>query len=474
MSKLSWWRILCVVCVFCTAAAMSSRAEALSTLLSFGGANGNAPSAALVQGLDGNLYGTTFGGGDNDSGTVFKITPAGKLSTLYNFCSQPLCRDGANPAAALLLATDGNFYGTTEFGGANLLGTAFEISAAGKLTSLYSFCSKPACADGGMPVAGLVQATNGNFYGTTEQEEPSNYGTVFEMTTAGKLSTLYSFCSLLLGCPDGAEPDAGLVQATNGNFYGTTNLGGAYSIGVVFKITPSGKLTTLHSFNGTDGGEPYAGLVQATNGNFYGTTSALGNFKDCLGGCGTVFSMTGSGMLTTLHSFNGTDGANSEAGLVQATDGNFYGTTAGGGTSSRGTVFEISAAGKLTTLHSFSGTDGGEPYAELVQATNGNFYGTTDAGGAHNFGTVFVLSAALGQFVETLPTSGKVGATVIILGNSLTGTTSVAFNVTPAKFTVVSSTEIKATVPVGATTGKVKVKTPSRTLTSNVSFQVTP
>jgi uncharacterized repeat protein (TIGR03803 family) len=166
------------------------------------------------------------------------------------------------------------------------------------------------------------------------------------------------------------------------------------------------------------------------------------------------------------------DGQVPNAGLIQATDGNFYGTTLSGGTLGAGTIFKITSTGTLTTLHSFTGTDGEEPYAGLIQGTNGEFYGTTSGGGAHGYGVVFRLSAGLGPFVETRPTSGKVGAAVTILGTDLTGATSVTFNGQAATFTVVSSSEITTNVPTGATTGEVEVKTPGRTFTSNVEFRV--
>jgi uncharacterized repeat protein (TIGR03803 family) len=261
------------------------------------------------------------------------------------------------------------------------------------------------------------------------------------------------------------------VQGTDGKFYGTTIRGGAYRLGTVFSITAMGMLTTLHSFDGTDGANPYGKLAQATDGSFYGTTEAGG----ANGRGGTVFKITSSGVLTTLHSFDGTDGANPYAELIQGTDGKFYGTTYYGGTNHEGTVFRITPGGMLTTLHSFAGhpTDGAHPTGGLIQDTDGSFYGTTNWGGAHARGTVFSLSVGLGPFVETHPTSGLVGKEVKILGTNLTGSTSVAFNGTAATFTVVSKSEITTTVPTGATTGTVQVVTPSGTLSSNVPFRVT-
>jgi uncharacterized repeat protein (TIGR03803 family) len=357
-------------------------------------------------------------------GTVFKITPGGMLTTLHSFEGT----DGVETYAWLVQATDGNLYGTTSNGGAN--DTVFKITPTGTLTTLYSFCSQTGCRDGFEP-AGLVQATDGNFYGTTFlggafccSFDDLGYGTVFKITPGGTLTTLYTFCSQS-GCTDGVGPNA-VIQATDGNFYGTTNSGGANEggQGTVFKITPGGTLTTVYNFCSqsycTDGAIPTARLVQGTDGNLYGTTSQ------------------------------------------------------GGGLGNYGTAFKITPGGTLTTLHRFDAADGKNPSAGLVQGTDGNFYGTTSYGAYGNWGTVFSQSVGLGPFVETQPTSGRAGATVKILGTNLTGATSVSFNRTPAPFKVVSSIEITTTVPAGATTGKVEVVTPSRTLYSNVPFRVPP
>jgi uncharacterized repeat protein (TIGR03803 family) len=482
MSKLSLWKSIGLVGFFCAVAVIASPAQTFKSLVSFNGADGAYPYyGSLVQGLDGNFYGTTLNGGANDYGTVFKISPGGTLTTLYSFCSKKDCTDGSWPGAGLVLATDGNFYGTTWLGGAYAYGpkcssygcgTVFKITPGGTLTTLHNFDG----INGASPIAGLVQATDGNFYGTTTGGGVYYGGTVFKITPGGTLTTLHSFSGTC-----GSSPIAGLVQATDGDLYGTTENGGAYSYwGTVFKITPGGMLTTLHSFDGTDGGIPIAGLVQATDGNFYGTTEEAGVSSGCQAagigdGCGTVFRITPGGTLTTLHAFDFTDGLNPSGVLVQATDGNFYGTTANDGGTVGGTVFKITPSGTLTTLHSFDYTDGARPYAGLVQATDGNFYGTTNAaGGANSYGTVFSLAVGLGPFVKSLPTSGEVGAAVIILGTDLTGATSVTFDGTAAAFTVVSSSEITTTVPSGAATGNVQVTTPKGTLISNVNFRVTP
>jgi uncharacterized repeat protein (TIGR03803 family) len=492
-SKLDGGKRGCAVFVLCAATAISLPAQTFTTLFSFDGTDGASPFAGLVQATDGNLYGTTTTGGayigvfGTLSGTAFKITPSGTLTTLYNFCAIGYCIDGDFPAAGLVQSTNGNLYGTTEFGGAGFegqFGMIFKISLTGTLTTLYSFGAQTDGTDGVAPIAGLVQAPNGYLYGTTSGFGTG--GTVFKITPSGTLTTIYNFCAQS-GCADGENPQAALVHAANGDFYGTTLNGGAncapYGCGTVFKITPSGTLTTLYSFCSQsgcpDGENPQAALVQATNGDFYGTTPGGGNCASC----GTVFKITPSGTLTTLHSFDGANGLSPYGALVQATDGNLYGTTAYGGAygtgETGGTLFKITPGGALTTLYSFCAktgcTDGETPYTEaLVQDTNGNLYGTTAYGGASGLGTVFTLSVGLGPFVKTQTTLGTVGAAVKILGTALTGATSVTFNGTAAVFNVVAPSLITATVPAGATTGTVEVVTPGGTLSSNVPYRVAP
>src|SRR5580698_8352831 len=278
MTKLSAWRKGYVVILFCVATAFVAPAQTFTTLYSLCSqtdcTDGAEPSASLVQGVDGNFYGTTYIGGSYLFGSIFKITPTGTLTTVYSFCSQTNCVDGELPGAQLVQATDRNFYGTTEEGGAYGYGTVFKITAAGALTTLYSFCSQTSCTDGWQPQAGLVQGTDGNFYGTTYfgggnllECGDLGCGTVFKITPSGTLTTLHIFCSQT-NCADGASPQAGLIQATDGNFYGTaSSLGGSSGItaaGTVFKLTPSGTLTTLYSFcsqtSCADGAYPLAGL----------------------------------------------------------------------------------------------------------------------------------------------------------------------------------------------------------------------
>jgi len=391
-------------------AAIALPAQTFTSLHNFDVTDGSIPAAGLVQGTDGNFYGTTYVGGAYGQGTIFKIIPSGTLTTLYNFCSQPGCSDGSNPLfGQLVQGSDGNFYGTTSGGGTGAYGaqgTVFKITPSGALTTLYNFCSQSNCTDGNFPDVGLVLGTDGNFYGTTayggDTSCSSGCGTVFSITPNGALTTLHSFSGT-----DGMSTDAALVRGTDGNFYGTTSNGGAGAYGAqgtVFKITPSGTLTTLWNFcsqpSCSDGSNPFGALVQGTDGNFYGTTQDQGgNGSDHNG---TIFKITPSGTLTTLYAY--ADGLGQPVGLIQGTDGNLYGTTYDGGTGAYGscdgggcgTIFAITPSGTLTTLWNFcsqSGcSDGRNPHAGLVEATNGTFYGTAQAGGANGYGTVFSLS----------------------------------------------------------------------------------
>lgn len=379
--------------VFCIMAP-AVRAQTFQTIVNFYGGNGGLP-VGLLQASNGNLYGTTASGGTKGQGTIYELSPSGVLTTLYNFCSQPNCTDGDGSNSSLIEAADGNFYGTTSYGGPNDSGTVFEITAAGEFKVIYSFCSQPNCTDGKFPWAGLLQATNGTFYDTTNDGGAYNQGSIFEMTPAGKLTTLHSF-----DFADGSNPLSVLVQGKDGNFYGTTAGGGDLhciaGCGTVFRITPAGKLTTLHTFLGypIDGSYPDAGLLQTGNGTLYGTTTQGGVNRPT---GGTVFEILASGTFHNLYSFcvkaNCTDGTDSDATLIQGSDGTFYGTTEGDGKRTFGTVFQITPAGDLTTLHSFDGSHGEFPIAGLLQGSNGDFYGTTFKEGPGGYGTVFSISA---------------------------------------------------------------------------------
>lgn len=452
---------------FTLSLAVSVQAQTLTTVVNLDIKRGADPTSPVIQGFDGNLYGTAISYGTSAGGTAFRITPAGGFAPFYNYCGGGTCP--SSPNGGLIQAPNGRFYGTSIGGGTTGQGTVYELTPEGTETTLYTF----SISDGSFPYGTLLLATDGYFYGTTEHGGANSYGTVFKITASGTLTTLHSFDNI-----DGDAPQGALIEF-NGEFYGTTPNGGAFSSGTAFKITRSGTVTTLHSFDGgADGGQPFAGLTLGSDGNLYGTTINGGANR-----VGTVFKMTPSGKVTTLHDFvDSTDGNFTLGALIQANDGNFYGTNEEGGNPSCtnngpgcGTIFEITPAGVFTTLHMFDGTDGSYPYSGLFQATDGTFYGSTWYGGTVNRGIIYTLNTELPAFVQPRPTSGRVGTSVTILGNGLTGATSVTFNGAPATFTVISSTEIKTTIPLGATTGAIQVVTSGGgTLNSNPAFQIVP
>jgi uncharacterized repeat protein (TIGR03803 family) len=350
-----------------------------------------------MQGKDGNLYGTTEGGGTTGNGVVFAATPSGAVTLLHSFGTitnmSGAFLDGTFPEGVLVQGKDRSLYGTTTSDGAYGYGTVFNVTTNGPFTVLYSFGAVTngdgTPLDGGGPEAGLVQGRDGSFYGTTAYGGTSDSGTVFQITTNGAFSTLYSFT----GGSDGASPYCTLVQGTDGNLYGTTAYGGdSNGDGTIFRITTNGTLTTLYTFTGgSDSANPVAGLVQANDGNFYGTASGqnVGN--------GAIFRVTANGTFTTLYSFTGgSDGATPTAGLIQGTDGDLYGTTSDDYTNGAyGTIFRITTNGTFTTLYDFTGgSDGANPDATLVQGGNGTFYGVAENGGVGGMGELFVINLA--------------------------------------------------------------------------------
>jgi uncharacterized repeat protein (TIGR03803 family) len=448
-------------------------AGTFAVVKSFGASDGHGAAASLILGSDGKLYGTTSLGGASDLGTVFRVDFAGNLTTLHPFAGA----DGSHPVANVVQGTDGNFYGTTRAGGANgdinSGGTVFKMTSAGTLTTLYSF---GATSTGYEPEASVLQASDGNLYGTTFWGGPGNFGTIFKLTLAGTRTVVHNFTGA-----DGSQPWAKLVQASDTNMYGTASRGGASEWGAAFKLTLAGTYSLLHSFNGTDGlgprdsalvqraadgllyglteqggvgygnaykmttsgsvtslysfdithgASPSDGLLLASDGNFYGTTFSGGsgtNFD------GTVFKMTPAGTLTILHSFNHTQGADDDGGwpvggLIQATDGKFYGTTRAGGANTAGNVYRIDSAGTYATIHSFAGSDGSEPYGNLLQAADGKLYGTTLTGGPSNAGTVFSIDTTGANFTTVHAFTiedgaGPVGTLIQASDSKLYGTT---------------------------------------------------
>ncbi len=452
----------------------SGSAQTFTTLSWFPGFDQFGVFSPLTQGTDGNYYGTAL----DDSGgygNVYKITPAGLITILYNFCSLPNCADGSEPEGSpLVLGTDGNFYGVTYFGGASCsvygsagCGTVFKMTPSGTLTVLHTFSG----SDGIAPT-GLIQDSGGNFYGTTAEggaESGDGCGTIFKITPHGTLTTLHSF-----DFTDGCYP-VGLIQAANGRLYGAAlgggpsgiplceNYGFEYSCGVVFNITTGGSFTLVDTLSNTTGAYPLVPLVQASNGSFYGTAFLFQY------GNGDIYRLNANGTLKAIYWWKGT-AIGGTTGLIAGSDGNLYGTGGQGYSSACGSVYKISLTNEYTPV--YQGCGGGELFENntLLQGTNGMFYGSYTDGFAS---AIYSLDAGLSPFIAFVQPSAKVNQAAEILGQVLTGTTSVTFNgVAATSFTVVNDTYMTAVVPSGATTGKVVVTTPSGVLTSNVSFRI--
>jgi uncharacterized repeat protein (TIGR03803 family) len=371
-----------------------------AVLFSFDGADGAEPTGALIQATDGNFYGVTSNGGQNGTGAVYRISPwpNWQLTLLYSF-GPTTGTDGQNPNGGLIQASDGYMYGTTTAGGVNGTGSVFRISLIGTESTIYSFADSTS-GDAMTPYGALLEANDGNLYGTGFNGGANGSGAVFRITTAGSETVVYSF-------GPGSGPDAhgvrsAFIQASDGDLYGVSTFGGTNNCGTVFKVTLAGVESVLYSFGGNpgpDGSQPN-GIIQANDGNFYGTTWFGGP-----DGNGTVFKLTPAGMETVLYSFtqaNSGHGLQPSAGLIQANDGNLYGTTTYGGSNGTGTVFVMTLAGSGSTLYSFGvqpGSDGQNPNQTLVQGSDGNIYGTTIEGGqfgnpnspTESGGTVFVL-----------------------------------------------------------------------------------
>jgi uncharacterized protein (TIGR03437 family) len=474
-----------------TATVTVTAASSYAMLHSF---SGGFESAPLVQGTDGNYYGTT-------EMVAFKIDPSGNFTQLSQLSSSPDA-----PISPLIQASDGNFYGTTSEGGASGLGSIFRIDASGNVTVMSSFAyTYPGATGGAWPWAGLIQGRDGNFYGTTYSGgrisctpygfgvpaygpygygnyiQESGCGTVFRMDPHGNVSVLHAFA----GQADGSFPQAPLIQASDGNFYGTTSAGGANGFGTVFRMDSSGNLTTLHSFSGPDGNGPAAPLVQASDGSLYGTVPWISQEQNgqpvslqnaCVtcppGTGGGVFKIDTSGSFTLMHSFSGPDGAFPVAPLVQGSDGNFYGTTWAGGdltcgspywTSDYpyprqggcGTVFKMDPSGNVTVLHAFAQppSDGAAPYAGLLLGKDGQLYGTTFFGGTSvSFGTVFRLSVpgssqpAITGLSPSSATTGSGPTTLTINGSGFAASCSVTFNGVSHAVAFISSNQLNITL----------------------------
>ena len=425
-------------------------------------------SGQFAQARDGNLYSTSQAGGTNGIGTVFRLTPDGNETVLHSFAVGE-----GRPYGGLTLGLDGFLYGVTIAGGSLGYGSIYKISTDGTtFTVVHSINGSTEGTPWYGNTAPIVGA-DGNFYGSVSDGN-SNYGTIYKMTAAGSMKVLFAF--------DGTvRYPYGIVQGSDGNFYGTAGASTGNQYGIVFRITAAGKFTILHTFAGypNDGAQPYGSIIQAADGNFYGTTKAGG-----LNDRGTIYKMTLKGVVTIIHSFSSSDGFGyfPFAGVIQATDGKLYGAT----TSPGGILFQGTSSGGYSVMVKLTGTTGlypgSNPQIPMFQHTNGTLYGDTVYGGSGNVncgtsgncGVLYSLDMGLNPFVALMTTAGKAGKVIQILGNGLTGTTSVMFGSGSATFHVVSDTYMTATVPATGTTGSVIVTAPSGARVSSKSFKVQP
>jgi len=361
-------------------AAVSCQSQEYKVLYRFSSKDGSFPQARLILGSKGSAYGTTMTGGQNGAGTIFKLSSAKKA--IYSIPGFSGDNPTAYPLRGLVQDSAGNLYGTTAMGGSFGSGAVFKLDSKGNETTLHSFS---AGNDGDEPQSALLRDSAGNLYGTTVLGGKANLGTVFKIDPQGNETITHSFS----GGPDGEYPYTGVAGSPAGYIVGVTGGDGTTNWGNVFRIDSAGKYTSLYNFTGgPDGGQPMGALTMDGAGNLYGTTESGGTFLN-----GTVFKLDIAGTETVLYSFRGgVDGAQPQSSLVRDAAGNLFGTTVFGGASNMGTIFEIDSNGVEKVLHSFTGgTDGQYPYAGLVRDLAGNLYGTTSEGGA-NYGTIFVVT----------------------------------------------------------------------------------
>ena len=434
--------------------ATSTLAQTVTTIFNFNGGKGSSPFLeTLTEGRDGRLYGTTKTGGASDLGTVFRVNASnGREVVIHSFDGT----NGSNPAGGLTLASDGNYYGTTQYGGSAGLGVLYKITSGGTYTVLHQFLGG---SDGSSPYGPPIEASDGSFYGASSggnTEAP----TLYKWTPAGVYSVIYTYDKATTGWLV-----YGLIQGSDGLLYTMSNQGGKGNCGTVVKLTLSGKVKATHPFNCANGGNPVLPLMQANDGNFYGTTFGGGTHN-----LGVIFKLTPSFAEKVLYEFASGQAAEPQAGLVQGTDGNLYGvTTTGANGSSHLYRWDMSTG--YSDLYTFTGVD--YLVAPLLQHTNGLFYAPSWQYGADNGGYIYSVDMKLGPFVTLVQSYGKIGSTAEILGQGFTGTTSVRFNaIAASSFMVVSDTYITAVVPTGASNGLVVVTTPGGPLTSNKSFRV--
>jgi uncharacterized repeat protein (TIGR03803 family) len=466
-------RVSALVVMFVTLAAISAHAQ--TVLYSFGSAGANDlinpdGPGIIAQGRDGTLYSTTSLGGTAHGGGIFQVTPAGGVSDVWNFGGQ---FQGKEPISGLTLGSDGYLYGTDqsdEIGSG--YGTIFKFNPVGNtIKTLHVFAG----TDGQDPTAPPIQGTDGNFYGTTSEGGTYGFGTVYKITPAGVFTSLFSFGGSS-GPYNGNSPVFPLVQGIDNNFYGVTTLGGDQNWGVAYKISPQGVLTVLHSFADIDGDgtQPYCTLMLANDGNFYGTTGTGGPLNG-----GTIFQITPQGKYNVLQYFDYNYYASPAGGLVQASDGNFYGVVSRNPSGALGGAFYSMSPqpGGKFLFNWITAAEGGvvQPMVALMQHTSGVLYGDSAYGGTANQGSFYEMDLGLKPYAALLTIMGKPGKTIQILGQGFKHATRVNFAGVQAKFTVSSDTLLTAAVPVGATTGPVTVVIPTaKNLVSRQIFRITP
>lgn len=465
--------VLCTaiaIVVLLLAASRNAPAQTVTTIYNFVGGSSSTvqPFGAIAQGRDGDYYGLTV------PGVIYKVSASGTFAILYTLSGT----DG-QACNGLVLGADGNFYGTCFLGGdnGNSTGTFFQVTPTGTYKVLHFFDgTHGTTTDGCNPIGLPVQASDGNFYGTAEGCGAVNGGMAYKITTAGVFTAIHAFNG---GATDAQNPQGTLIQGTDGNLWGTSYLGGQTGSGTVFKMTTSGTVTVLYQFAGcsttTNGCNPTAGLVQGTDGNYYGAATGGGTSNQ-----GVVFKITPAGVYTVLHNFNRTvdNGAFPQLPLALGTDGNFYGvgTDCAGGGCGQADIFQITPKGIFTDLYDFTnfgGNNNSLPLSPLLLATNGTFYSTTEFAGTSNAGSFYSLVDGQTPFISLVTTSGRVGSQVGILGQGFSSSSVVKFNgVAATKVTLTGTTFLTATVPTGATDGNVTVTTGTTTLTSRQKFTV--
>jgi uncharacterized repeat protein (TIGR03803 family) len=458
-------QIICAAAFLLCAAALAGATATVATVYNFAGgttSGANPWYVTLVQGTDGQLYGTTYNGGANGLGTAFKVSTSGTFTLLHSFAGGN--SDGANPTGGLTLGTDGNFYGTTNLGGSAAQGVVFKMTSSGTITLLHTFNAN---TDGAFPWGPPIEGADGNFYGTTESGA-DNTGIVYEVTSAGTFTQVYAF-----DITHGYHPISSPTQGVDGYLYIPVAEGGTNFCGTIVKMSTAGVINNTYDFPCSPGGSyPIGPLVQSASGGFYSTTQNGGTVGE-----GTVYKLNSSFSVTVQHSFGNRfgDGTYPGAGMALGTDGNYYGSTAEGGTYDDGVLFNSTPTGAYTDLYSFNNSANlmqMSPLSPPVEYTTGLLYGVTEFGGTSNNGIVYSLSNGLTAFVNSPLFTGKEGSTVLLLGNGLGGTSKVTFNGVPAKYMVQSDTHMTATVPKGATSGWIEVTTASGTVKSRKAFVV--